>query len=110
MTRQVAAQQCACWNVGRTQAGSQQRQADGEIAVLLDGDGAWDTLLGGAPVAVRQSLADVAHPGGTDLFDAARPDQLVKEDIGNWADQVQVLSSLADDLVSCREWDERFQG
>ena len=59
---------------------------------------------------MRQALADIAHPGRDDFFDAACSDQLVKEDVRDRTDQGEVLPPLPDDLMASREGDEGFQG
>ena len=81
MTRNVAAQRRTRGDVGRPQAGRQQRQANREIAVLFNGNSAWYRFLSGAPVAVPQSLAHIANPRRCHSLHTTCPDQLIEEDI-----------------------------
>src|SRR5947209_3861997 len=81
-----------------------ERQRDTEIrhvedAQLLAGS-TGILLLGGTAEVVGRTHHHVAHPGGHYVFDAACADKLVKQNVGNGADQPEVALLLADDLVS----------
>src|SRR5271166_360132 len=77
--------------------------------MIFDRDRARDAVLGRAPVIVAQPGADVARPGGDDGLHAAGADELIKENVGDRADERQIALVLADELVAGGERDERFE-
>ena len=76
--------------------------------MLFDNDGMRNGLLGGTPVAVAQSFADITHPRCCNPLNASRPYQLIEEDIRNRSDQGQAAPLLANDFVGGRKRDQRF--
>src|SRR6266487_5526031 len=109
LARDIAAQERARRNIRRSYAGGQQREANAEIAVVLDRNGAGNALLRGASIAMAQAFADVSDPGRLDFRDAARADELIEEHIGDGADQGEVALLLAYHLKARRVGYERLQ-
>src|SRR6266568_6813819 len=66
-------------NIGSAQAGRQQREANAEIAMLFHNNGLRNAFLHSTAVTMAQPLTHIAHPGGCNLFHAARSYQLIEE-------------------------------
>jgi hypothetical protein len=77
--------------------------------VVANLDRARHALFGGAAVGVPEASADVAGPCGHHTLYAARPDQLVEQDVGDRPDQREVAPLLADDLVAGGEGNQRLE-
>ena len=107
--RDVATEQRLRRDVLRADRSGEERLPDGEIAVIADLDPARLALLEGAAVAVTEAGGDVPDPRRLDARDAARADELVKEDVGDGTDEREVALALADELVREREWDRRLE-
>jgi hypothetical protein len=58
---------------------------------------------------VREAGRHITDPGRGDPSHAARADQLIERDVRDRPDQLEVTSSLPDELVRERERDGRFQ-
>ena len=71
------------------------------VAVLLDLERDGPCVLNRVPEPVQGSDARIACPGEHQLAGAARPDQLVVDDVGRHPDQGQVLTPLPYHLVAC---------
>src|SRR2546428_5861094 len=105
----LAAEERARRDVRRAQGAREERQSDGEVAVVLDGDPPRDPLLRRAAVAVREPGGHVADPRRHDLRYAPRADELVEEDVRDRADEREVAPTLTDQLVTGTEWDRRLE-
>src|SRR5438067_6574368 len=105
----VASQRRSRRDVRSVPRGGPQRERDREVRVVVDHDRPWYALFGGAAVAVPEALRHIAHPGRRDLANTARADHLVEERVGDRPHQLEVVASLADDLVSRREGDQRLE-
>jgi hypothetical protein len=70
------------------------------VAVLLDLQRLGPRVLDRVAEAVQRAHAGVAAPGEDELARAARPDQLVVDDVGRHPDERQPAAALARDLVA----------
>jgi len=52
----------------------------------------------------------ISNPGGNDFTYTPGTHHLIKEHIGDGADEGEISLLLTDDFVSCREWNGSFQG
>src|SRR4029077_3991625 len=77
--------------------------------MVADLDAPRFAAFGRPAIAVTEAGADVARPGCADPSDAARPDELIEQNIRDRSDEGEVASALPDDLVTCGERDERFK-
>src|SRR5258706_13141752 len=66
-------------------------------------------LLARAPVTVPQTLRHIANPGGGHLADASGADELIKQRVGDRADELEVAPSLPDHLVASGERDQGLE-
>ena len=78
--------------------------------MILHLDGRGHTLLDRAPVVVAEARAHVSHPRRDHPAHASRPDELVEQHVRDGADESQVPSPLADQLVAGRERDQGLDG
>ena len=76
------------------------------MAVFLDLERNGPAALNHVPEPVQRSDSRVPGPGEDQLAGAARPDQLVVDDVRRHPDQREVLAALPDDLVTCRVRDQ----
>src|SRR5205814_4067887 len=107
--RNIAPEQRARRDVRCADRAGEQRLGDGEVRVVAHLDPPWDALLERAPIAVAEPRGDIPHPRRLDPGDAARADQLVEEDVGERADEHEVMLALTDELVREREWDRGLE-
>src|SRR5262249_23926446 len=76
------------------------------VAVLLDGERMRPPVLDRVAEAVDRAHAGIAAPREHEALRAAHADQLVVEDVGRHADELEVLAALANHFVAGGEGDE----
>jgi hypothetical protein len=105
----IAPHDRSCRKKRHSRGSGLQRQAHGEVGVFLDFNRPGNPRFRGAPVVMAETGGDIPDPRGDDLSDAAGADHLIELHVRYRSDQSEVLLLLADDLVACRERDQRFE-
>jgi hypothetical protein len=76
------------------------------VAVLLDGERVRPAVLDRVAEAMDRAHAGIAAPREHEARRASHADQLVVEDVGRHADELQVFAALPDHFVSGSEWNQ----